>query len=201
VRKGSVDIGGSVHHSRIYAWRDKKGDIRYGQVRVFAGEFPLIGINNSHDLFTVSLPWHSQSMLLATPSLLERIRSGEAQEIGWVTTDDELEFDPTQVVGKGLFFDAASALADGRWIISGLVGDAKMSLVPAQLALEGMPETAHPAVRQILNDNRARLAVNEVFNLPELHVIRRTALGRPRWATNGHLPSSWRPSQRAEERL
>jgi hypothetical protein len=52
-----------------------------------------------------------------------------------------------------------------------------------------------------------RPTINTLFSCPDLVIIRRTALGRPRWNSTegnskaGNLPISWKPWQRAAEML
>lgn len=201
LRGGSAEIGTSVHHARVYAWRTKRGEINFGWVRVFAGEFPLIGFGPKTNVLEAPLPLWSQSILKASEPLLKRILSGEAVEIGWLAVDDELEFDAGAVrPSEDKFGIVLREMGDRHWIVSGFFTDVHVSLVPAMLASEGVDEEFEPVTRDVLRANRLPLSVNVVLSLPDLVVVRRTALGRPRWRSE-HLPVSWRPVAEAEARL
>jgi len=201
LRGGSAEIGTSVHHARVYAWRTKRGEINFGYVRVFAGEFPLIGFTGKTDVLTAPIPMWSQSMLKANETLFGRIVSGEAVEIGWLAVDDEIEFDPSSLnFGTDKFGRLMSESAERHWLVTGFFDDTKLSLTPALLASEGLGESQGEALKLVLTANRLPLAVNGTLSLPSCTIVRRTALGRPRWIS-AHLPVSWQPREVAEARL
>lgn len=201
VRGGSAEIGTSVHHARVYAWRSKRGEINFGYVRVFAGEFPLIGFTGKKNVLTAPLPLWSQTMLKANETLFGRIVSGEAVEIGWLAVDDEIEFDPMTIkLSEDKFGQLMRETCERHWLVTGFFDDSKLSLVPSLLAKEGLSENQGEALRLVLDSNRLPLAVNGVLSFPNCTIVRRTSLGRPR-RKSAHLPVSWRPREIAEARL
>lgn len=201
LRGGSAEIGASVHHARVYAWRTQRGEINYGWVRVFAGEFPLIGFGPGVNVLTAPIPLWSQAMLKANRTLLKRIMSGEAVEIGWLTVDDELEFDASEMrFSTDKFGTLMQEVGDTHWICTGFFTDVQISLVPSMLASEGADASLSEVARDVLVANRLPLSVNVAMSLPQLRVLRRTALGSPRWRGT-HLPVSWCPRDVAEARL
>lgn len=202
LRGGSAEIGTSVHHARVYAWRTKRGEINYGYVRVFAGEFPLIGFTGKTNVLTAPLPLWSQSMLKANETLFGRIISGEAVEIGWLAIDDEIEFElPSHKPEAGDFGSFLREMPETRWLLTGLYSDTSMSIAPALLAAEGLSESASATVRTVIaGGNHLRIGVNPLLTSDGFTVVRRTVLGRPRWKSE-HLPVSWQPREIAEARL
>lgn len=204
VRKGAVAIGGSIHHARIYAWKYGNG-FGFGWIRVFAGELGPLGLSGK-DVLTCGLPAHSASMRNAQRGLREKIENGQAKMIGWVTQNDEIELNPYGSLAKpGKMGDFLKEFSDSRWTVTGLPTDTKIGIAPGYLAKEGLSELDEceeesagiKAARTILGKNVVLLAVNVVFQDPSLLVIRRTALGRPRWSSDS-LPSTWSPWRAAE---
>lgn len=199
VRGGSVQIGNSLHHARVYAFR-KKDKIKYGWVRVFAGEFPHIGFSKAGvDVLRQPIPFNSQSMLKANQTLVKLIQSGEAKEIGWVTQNDEIEFDlPEDLIdsedeNSAVLPTFLKTFPERRWIITGLESEIQLKISPSILSSEGVtPE--HPQLIADIISRKAyvRLGVNPFLSLPNIKIIRRSILGTPRWRNDG-LPHSWSP--------
>ena len=198
VRGGSVMIGDTVQHARIYAWKTKTG-YAYGMVRMFSGEFAKIGFSKDGvDLMTADLPAHSQSMRCAPAALRNRILAGEAKQIGWITVNDEIEIDVEKFShGDAKISKFLLAFPERRWVITGFYDESRISIAPLYLASEGISDDTPEAVSAILQANRIPLAVNQVMGGDGVTVVRRTVLGRPRWT--GGLPSSWAPAQRSQQ--
>jgi CRISPR-associated endonuclease Csn1 len=188
---------GTIHHVRVYAWR-KKGAIHFGMIGVYGGEFGRIGFRKPHvDLFRAELPPWSESWRLADQKVLEAIASGEAQYIGWLTHGDELDFGPiTQMPGgdSSSFFEH---YPETRWRLAGFdLQGKKLKLRPLYLAEKGLFEGSEDVVMRVLRGNGWRPLINVICSVTTLHVIRRTALGRPRWHSDV-LPTSWNPHKEA----
>lgn len=207
VRDGAADLG-EIHHARVFAWRTKDG-FGFGWIRVFAGEIRPYGIDKG-DVFTNPLPRHSASMRVANATLRRKVESGEAVQIGWLATDDEIEIDPQfHIANGGRIGNFLTELPERNWTITGFIDDTTASIAPSRLALEGLPDKYLPtpedarsapekAVFQVLSDNRVRLSLNTLLQDRNLLIVRRTIHGRPRWGA-GPLPTSWSPMARARQ--
>lgn len=198
VRNGACLIGDTVHHSRVYAWKSKSG-YSFGQIRVYAGEFPLIGFAKSGvNVLSQELPMSSQAILTADDSLLKRIASGEAKLIGWVTQDDEFEFDIEKLkVGEEKMAVFLQSFPENRWTLIGLPSSVQIQLYPHYLSQEGNGAEMNETVRQIIKkETKLVLSFNKVLNLPQCRIIRRSVTGKPRWKDVG-LPYSWSPLEEA----
>jgi CRISPR-associated endonuclease Csn1 len=208
VRGGSCQIGNSVHHARVFAYQTKRG-INFGWIRVFSGEFPHIGFAKPGvDILRAPIPFDSQSMLKAHPGLVKMIASGEAKQIGWITQDDEIEFNPSQVLESaseesedGQFEKFLRVFPENRWILTGLESAIQLKISPSLLSREGVGKEFDTSISDVIS-RRAYIkpSVNPFFNLPELKILRRSVLGVPRWKDAG-LPYSWSPMQEAKQAL
>lgn len=203
VRGGVASIGDTIHHSRLYAWRER-GRIVYGQVRVYAGEFPALGFTRDGvDVLTAPLPVWSQAMVTAVPRTRDKILNGDAVMIGWLARGDEIEIDPEAFVGRSGKVPAFLAeIPEQRWTVSGFEQPHLLNIEPRYLASEGVPEDAPEAVLALVGPkgSSAPLAVNTLLAADGTTIIRRTALGRPRWRDSS-LPTSWCPSEVATSLL
>ena len=199
VRHGAVAIGGTVKYARVYAWRTKTG-FDYGMVRMYVGEFPKIGFSGPGvDIFTAPLPPYSQAIRTANPRLRKRIESGEARQIGWVATDDELELAPSEfAIGDTKMALFMQQLPESRWLITGFFDPTKFSIAPSYLASEGIDESTAESVASVVKANRIPLGVNVVLASANCTIIRRTVTGAPRWHGDG-LPRSWNVREAAEQ--
>ena len=203
VRGGVASIGDTIHHSRIYAWQER-GRIVYGQVRVYAGEFPALGFTrNGIDVLTAPLPVWSQAMVTAVPKTRDKIVNGQAIMSGWLARGDEIEINPEALAGRSGKVPAFLAeMPEARWTISGFEQPHLLNIEPRYLAGEGIPEDAPEAVLALIGPrgSSAPLAVNTLLAADGTKVIRRTALGRPRWR-HSSLPTSWCPTEVATSLL
>jgi CRISPR-associated endonuclease Csn1 len=167
-------------------------------IRVFAGEFPLIGFSRKGiNILTDPIPMTSQAIRTADPTLLKRVANGEAKEIGWIALDDEIEFDPYGVEkSEDKFSEFLKVMPERHWNLVGLAEPTKISILPRLLAREGIDDRTPQVVKKVLEDQRITLAVNKVLSLPQCVIVRRTVMGNPRWRDDG-LPISWKPSEAA----
>jgi hypothetical protein len=199
VRHGAVAIGGTVKFARVYAWRTKTG-FDYGMVRMYVGEFPKIGFSGPGvDIFTAPLPPYSQAMRTANPTLRKRIESGEARQIGWLATDDELELQPkTFETKETLLGEFIRAIPENRWTLTGFFTLNQMSIAPSYLASEGIDDSTPVSVATVLKANRIPMGINVILGSPDCTIIRRTVTGAPRWHGDG-LPRSWNVREAAQQ--
>ena len=208
IRGGSCQIGNSVHHARVYAYLTKRG-INFGWVRVFSGEFPLIGFAKPGiDILRAPIPFESQSMLKAHPGLVKMIASGEAKQIGWITQDDEIEFNPSKRLESsgegeedGQLEKFLRVFPESKWIVTGLESAIQLKISPSLLSREGVEKEFDPLISDVISRKAyIKPAINQFFNLPELNILRRSVLGVPRWKDAG-LPYSWSPMKEAQREL
>ena len=200
VRGGSAEIGSSVQHARVYAWKTPKG-FSYGMVRMFTGEFARIGfLKDGIDIFTEPLPATSQAMLRADSTLRKKISSGEAKQIGWVTIGDEIEINvEAHKNAGGNLGDFLKIISDERWTITGFFTTKQISIAPRLLASEGIDEEETPQlIKQVLLANRIPMSINVIFGQSNFAVIRRSILGTVRWTGVG-APISWVPEVEARK--
>lgn len=200
VRRGAAAIGSSITAARVYAWESRRG-FQYGMIRLYVGEFARIGFTRPGvDIFTEPLPAWSQAIRTANAQLLKRIETGAARQIGWIALRDELELDP-EFLGTGT--DAVSeflkVMPERHWMIKGFIAAGKLTITPAYLAAEGLDDTMDEAVHTIVGASRGGvpLGLDRILSVPGATIIRRTALGSPRWTSRG-LPACWRPQEAAE---
>jgi len=184
VRGGFVEIGSSIHHARIYRIEDKKPS--YAMLRVFTHD--LLSKRHS-DLFSVDIPPQSISMRCATTELRQTISEGRATYLGWIIAGDELhipvETFTTHKIGSFLkdYPDTT------RWRICGYDSETMLILKPRVLSVEGLNNSSNIA-KYVIKDKGWRIAINK---LAKVHptVVRRDALGRPRYSSRSNLPVSW----------
>ena len=184
VRGGFVEIGSSIHHARIYRIEDKKPS--YAMLRVFTHDL----LSKRHgDLFSVDIPPQSISMRCATTELRQAISEGRATYLGWIIAGDELhipvETFTTHKIGSFLkdYPDTT------RWRICGYDSETMLILKPRVLSAEGLNNSSNIA-KYVIKDKGWRIAINK---LAKVHptVVRRDALGRPRYSSRSNLPVSW----------
>jgi len=202
---GAVNMR-NVHHARLYAWKDeRKGGYQFAVLRVWLGDLAICGVLGSRDdVFNKELPPWSQSWRHANDSLRRAVSEGKAQYLGWLAPGDEIEFaDPQHIPGDGMIKEFLNNFEERHWFINNFPESGKVNLGPLYLADEGVVKNADTcsSVQKIIQ-NGWRIAINTLFSCSDLVIIRRTALGTPRWnGQAGNLPISWRPWQRAAEVL
>lgn len=189
VRGGSVGVGDSIHHVRLYRVAKGKKFTTY-ILRVFACD--LLRSRNC-DLFTVELPEQSVSMRQANDKLRAALRSGTAEYLGWIVKNDELRIE----VNSPLTGDVKDFVEEfgyvTSWYITGFESNRMINLKPRIISREGIDEgEASKAAKQILISSGGwRVSVSSLFGNHHVTVIRRNALGEERWSTDSGLPCSW----------
>ena len=209
VRGGAVAIGGTIKSAQVYAWKTKTG-FGYGMVRIPAGELAKLGLAGSgKNVLTDPLPMSSQAMRTANATVVQRIQSGEARFVGWITVDDEVAISPTAFLdSESKLGEFLRSIPEPRWTLTGFYSSREISVAPSYLAHEGVvteedsvrrgSESPTPAiVADVLKANRIPLGINVVFGADGTEVIRRTVTGAPRWKGDG-LPVSWNVREAAE---
>jgi hypothetical protein len=184
VRGGFVEIGPSIHHARIYRIEDKKPV--YAMLRVFTHDL----LSQRHgDLFSAVIPPQSISMRCAEPKLRKAIATDNATYLGWVVVGDELEINVDSFTKYAIGRFLENFPNTTRWRICGYDTNSKLTLKPIVLAAEGL-ENPSSAVNEIVELKGWRVAINV---LTKVHptVVRRDALGRPRYSSRSNLPISW----------
>lgn len=184
VSGGAVLLGDAIHHARLYRIHGKKKDT-YGMVRVFAADLQRF---RHQDLFSVELPPQSISMRTADTKVREAIRTGNAEYLTWLVTDDELKLDlSSQKKGQ-----IAEFLEDfpgvNRWYVAGFYTKKQIRLRPIILAAEGMPESVKPGTGQIVAGRGWVPSPGVLLEKCNPIVIRRNALGEPRLESEAGLP-------------
>lgn len=203
VRNGSAEIGNAIHHMRIYRYR-KNGkttqEYMYGMIRVF--QVDLIHAS-SKDLFTVQLPPQSVSMRYGDRNTVQAIQEKRAEYLGYVVSNDEILIDFEGVQMKDSekigayardFSGTASEFAQRRhWVVVGS-DVSKLVLRPAYLAEEGLgnleSDRFSEQTRKVIGKGWV-VAINVLAKYRPV-VIRRNALGEPRFRSNSGMPISWR---------
>lgn len=186
---------GTIHHARVYAWL-KKDKICYGMIRVFGGEFGRIGFRKPHvNLFQAELPTWSESWRLADHNVLKAIATGDAQYIGWLTDGDELDFGPIEGMPGKESREFFNHYPETRWRIVGYDSATNLTLRPLYLSAEGLTDNSNEIIHRVVKSKGWRPVVSDVCSVSTLKIIRRTALGQPRWHSEV-LPTSWSPHEK-----
>ncbi len=190
VRGGYAAIGSTIHHARVYRIDGGKKPV-YAMLRVFTVDL----LPHRHgDLFTAPIPPQSISMRTSPKKLREAIADGSATEVGWLVVGDEFEIEMDSF-NSGQIAELTEFLGETcTWKLVGMSEPDRLKFRPVKTALEGLPGDAPAAVGLILGVKGWRPRLNGCFaTLPT--VIRRDALGRPRWHSDAGLPVSWRVEQ------
>ena len=197
---GCVKMG-SFHHSRVYAWKEAKGKIQFGQIRVYAGEMAKIGLTKNVDLFTHPLPLWSESYRMSNNTLLKAIQNDKAVQIGWLAVGDEFDFGtPKDVPESDDVNDFLALYPETKWSLDGLPNPTGLRLRPMYLSEEGLDDNSETVLTKFVKRPGWLSAINVAMNSQNLTVIRRTVIGAPRWKGE-HQPISWKPYQVAKELL
>lgn len=202
VNGGVVEIGESIHHARLVAWRDRKGVIQFGMVRVFTAEIPFMQrLAGKKDVF--SIPVHPSTLSYRGVQLRVRkaLDAGIAVELGWITQGDEIEIGLDDVASMTPEFRQFIAeIPEQRWRVDGFKDGGRLRVRPALLSAEGDAAVSDLVSKTL--DKGSFVNAAGFIGAPSSVVIRRSALGVPRWrSAQGHLPVSFSPYQRAENLL
>ena len=204
--RGAAEIGDSIHHARLYSWLTKKGELKFGMLRVYGAEFPwLMRESGSRDVLRMPIHPGSQSFRGMQDGVRKAVESGEAVEFAWITQDDELEFDPEDYIAHGGDDELnrlLQVMPERRWRVDGFYNAGTLRIRPALLSAEQLPsELQKKVASKTLSDVELILlravqrglfvATGGFLPLESLKVIRRNNLGFPRWRGNGNLPTSF----------
>ena len=208
--RGGAKIGNSIHHARLYAWRNEDGKIEMGMQRVFGAEFPwLMSESGVKDVFKVPIHRGSQSYRDLQDGVREQIESGAAVEIGWITQGDEIIINPAEVqehMTNSAFKSFIGTYQEKRWKVSGISEPSKIAIKPLYMSAEGWKDLYNQAEDEklkkdilkifglrtekskkpgeedkIISANPSLLSVSSLLALPGTKIIRRNHLGFPRW--------------------
>lgn len=184
VRDGYVEIGNSIHHARIYRIEGEK-DTTYAMVRVFATDL----VKMAHeDVFTAPLKPSTISMRTADPKIRTALADGTATQIGWLVEGDELQLETDKYSGGFIGEVLAEYPQLTSWRVAGFPDTAKLRLRPYLLSAEGIPADASDGLREIIERQGWRPAVNVLLTSGTVKVIRRNCLGEPRLNSGNSLP-------------
>ncbi|MGX6451070.1 type II CRISPR RNA-guided endonuclease Cas9 [Brevibacterium paucivorans] len=203
VNGGVVGIGKSIHHARLFAWVGRGGAIELRMVRVFTAELPYILKNSTHgDVFTAEIPSSTYSFRDAQVELRKKLLAGEAVSVGWITQNDEIEIDVDAFTcANNSFAKFLKEIPETRWCVDGFNDSGRVLIRPAYLSAEGLTDSHPKVVRDTLDDGQL-VTARALLSASKTLVIRRTALGAPRWKSDSSgLPVSFSPLRRAEEAL
>ena len=185
VRGGYAELGEACHHARVYRINGKKPV--FAMMRVYTVD---LAKRQGEDLFSVELPKSSISWRTTEPKLRKALLEGNAEYLGWLVIGDEIRVD-TSALAKGQireFMDEYPMIES--WRLDGFYSDAQLRLRPFLLASEGLEEPTD-AVKKIVDSPGWLPAVNTLFGLDQISVVRRTALGEERHETHSGLPTCW----------
>ena len=204
--RGVAEIGGSIHHARLYGWLTKKGELKVGMLRVYGAEFPwMMRESGSRDVLSMPIHPGSQSFRGMQDAVRKVVESGEAVEFAWITQNDELEFDPDDYIahgGKDELRQFLEFMPECRWRVDGFYDARRLRIRPALLSREQLPSeiqarldaknlSTEESVLIKALDNGLFISTSGLLPLGSLKVIRRNNLGFPRWRGNGSLPTSF----------
>lgn len=201
VRGGLVELGGAVHHVRIFRVMPKKegGKPTYCQIRVFQADL----LNVDGDLFEYELPASSYSRRFALPKVRVALDEGKAEYLGWMVIGDEIRIDPLRFGKKGVadFFSIPDFADVSCFVLVGYESASKLKLRPAFLSSEGLdeylernPQLTDAQVKSLntMMDRGWRISINDLM-ASNPKIIRRNTMGYVRWKSHNHMPVSWQP--------
>ena len=126
-------------------------------------------------------------MRYADPKVRKAIAEGNAEYLGWLVPDDELLLDASSFTGQ--VAEAQTILGPiKRWRLDGFFTLSQLRLRPLQLAAEGLEKDSEDYLKKTLDSPGWLPAVNKLFSVSQVTVIRRDALGRPRLESGANLP-------------
>lgn len=188
LRNGYVELGSSFHHARIFKITSGKKPL-YAMMRVYTVDLLK---HRKEDLFSVQMTPQSMTVRQCEPKLRQALADGSAEYLGWFVVDDELLID-TSAFNTGQVFGAQQELGTiSRWRLDGFFSNSTLRLRPLQMSAEGLRPDASDHLRKIIDRPGWLPAVNKLFQLGKVTVIRRDSLGRVRLASEAHLPVTWR---------
>lgn len=222
VRNGYAPIGDTIHHVRLYRVpklnsKRKRTGWQYASLRVF--QVDLVK-HAQHNLFDIDLPMHSISVRSAVPILRSSLAGGTAEYLGWVVVGDELVvdveaalFSPEGSQKMNKFMKAFPGVR--RFSITGFNTNSKLTLAPRYFSSEGLPDIDWKGVDVDIEKTINRTYGSYGWNKSDVDainfviekgcplsidkvlathptVMRRNALGVPRWGSDNNMPVSWK---------
>ncbi|WP_067782903.1 type II CRISPR RNA-guided endonuclease Cas9 [Actinomyces vulturis] len=175
VRGGSAEIGGTIHHARIYRYPAARGNkMKIGMVRVFACDLLK---HHNEDLFSVPLAPQSISVRSCEPALRSALEHGIAEFMTELVVGDELLIPHVDEIGVLSEF---SAIYPGttHWVVDGFPEATRLRLRPAMMAGEGLASDASKSEKKILQEKGWIVTLSTLFS-NKIRVVRRNALGYP----------------------
>lgn len=151
VNGGAADIGGTIHHARIYRCERtmKSGATKtfYGMVRVF--QCDLMKRKGNIDLFRTPLHPADVSLRYAEDKVRDAVLNGHATCIARLTVNDEIVLTPELMEDMcpeyAHMFHTESG-AERRFIVAGFPSPTQFRLVPSVVSSEGLPKLAEHGV-------------------------------------------------------
>lgn len=189
VRGGAAPLGSEgIPAGRLLAWRDTKGRIQFGLIRLYSPELDLLGWGPHTDPLTGPLPPDSQAMRTLHPSTAAAIATSTAIPIGVLRIPTEIRFAPgtTGVPVVDPYNEAARDhgwRSETAWIITGLMSPKQVYIRPRYLSREGLAtstpgETMPTAIHAPIWESK-KVTLATLLRAPGLTIIDRDWVGRP----------------------
>ena len=187
IRDGFAKLGGNYHHVRLFRVPNGK-KYKYCLMQVYAVDLLKF---RKEDLFTVELKPQTISVRTCEAPLRKALANGTAEYLGWLVSDDELFVNISSFDTPGIVkLQEAYGLVN-RWRLAGFNSNTQMVLRPLYLSKEGLKPDVDPEIKKIIDNRGWFVTVNKLFSTGHVTVVRRDALGRPRFHSAAHLPICW----------
>lgn len=201
----SAKLGSSIHHARLYRWRDQKGKAQAQWMRFWAADLYDLEGGTSGDLLTAPIRDNAKALRRSNVKLRQAFHRGEAEHVGTLMVGDEIYLEPSEWAGDNEPGRFLAEWPERHWRLAGLMSDIQFTLTPFMLSSEGAylegsndprAESGLVAVtelaRKVISD-RLIITSSALWNTKSTLVIRRTALGKRRDSTANGLPTTWSP--------
>lgn len=187
IRDGFAKLGSNYHHVRLFRVPNGK-KYKYCLMQVYTVDLLKFC---KEDLFTVELKPQTISVRTCEPQLRKALANGTAEYLGWLVSDDELFVNISSFDTPGIVkLQEAYGLVN-RWRLAGFNSNTQMVLRPLYLSKEGLKPDVDPEIKKIIDNRGWFVTVNKLFSTGHVTVVRRDALGRPRFHSAAHLPICW----------
>lgn len=190
--RGGYAEYGTIHHARIFAWKNKKGVIELGLLRVFSGEIAKMWPSPKTDILTAPVPEWSMSRRDVQPKTETALDTGVAVQVGWIAVGDELHFNDLTAAPKFV-----ASFNEHRWSLDGIMDSRRIKTRPLFISSEGLHEDSDPALIHMM-ERAQEAGVSSIWETVTVH--RRNALGQLRRPSR-HLPGSFSPLEEARKLL
>ena len=187
IRDGFAKLGSNYHHVRLFRVPSGK-KYKYCLMQVYTVDLLKF---RKEDLFTVELKPQTISVRTCEAPLRKALANGTAEYLGWLVSDDELFVNISSFDTPGIVkLQEAYGLVN-RWRLAGFNSNTQMVLRPLYLSKEGLKPDVDPEIKKIIDNRGWFVTVNKLFSTGHVTVVRRDALGRPRFHSAAHLPICW----------